>query len=171
MHSIEISRMAESDLDCVLEIAFEGNLCRWSAEDYKIEIQKSDSVLLVARQNHLILGFIATRITNPEKDTNSSNAENSEADILNIAVENKYQNKGVGTLLLRKTLSDANERRVKTVWLEVRESNSKAIKFYQREGFAEIQKRKNFYTAPMENALVMMLKLEKYKWNRAQIKT
>jgi ribosomal-protein-alanine N-acetyltransferase len=45
------------------------------------------------------------------------------------------------------------------VWLEVRESNHKAIAFYVKNGFEQVQTRPNFYENPREAALLMRLKL------------
>jgi ribosomal-protein-alanine N-acetyltransferase len=67
----------------------------------------------------------------------------------------KFREMGIGSLLLKSFFEATQIRQVKSVWLEVRESNFKAIKFYLREGFSFIQTRKNFYSNPSENAKIM----------------
>jgi len=71
----------------------------------------------------------------------------------------KYQKKGIGSLLLNEFLMNADKLKIKTVWLEVRESNTEAQNFYRLNGFVQVRKRINFYIQPLENALVMRLEL------------
>jgi ribosomal-protein-alanine N-acetyltransferase len=56
-------------------------------------------------------------------------------------------------------LQTALSRSVQTVWLEVRASNAAAIEFYNSFGFSQVSRRKNFYAAPVEDALVMAANL------------
>ena len=49
----------------------------------------------------------------------------------------------------------AEARGIRTVHLEVREGNDTARRLYQRLGFAEDGLRKNYYTDPLENAVLM----------------
>jgi len=60
---------------------------------------------------------------------------------------------------LNEFLMNADKLKIKTVWLEVRESNTEAQNFYRLNGFVQVQKRINFYIQPPENALVMRLEL------------
>jgi ribosomal-protein-alanine N-acetyltransferase len=48
-----------------------------------------------------------------------------------------------------------------SIFLEVRESNSPAIGLYKKFGFVKISIRKNFYSFPDENAVVMQKILNK----------
>jgi len=54
---------------------------------------------------------------------------------LGIAVHDKYQNKGVGTALLRHLLSIAKMKKLRKVWLEVFANNNIAIHIYKKVGF------------------------------------
>jgi ribosomal-protein-alanine N-acetyltransferase len=47
------------------------------------------------------------------------------------------------------------EHSAESIWLEVRESNTAALTFYQKNDFNRMYTRKNFYTNPSENAIVM----------------
>ena len=75
--------------------------------------------------------------------------------ITNIAVTEQYRKNGVGTLLLRKIFSFAKERALSFVSLEVRVSNSGAISLYEKHGFTREGERRDFYTNPKENAIIM----------------
>ena len=43
------------------------------------------------------------------------------------------------------------------ITLEVRESNNAAIRLYEKLGYKEVGRRKNFYSDPTENAILMTM--------------
>ena len=71
-------------------------------------------------------------------------------EILAIATVEEYRNKGIAQELLDKI-------KTKDIFLEVRESNQVAINFYKKNKFKEISVRKNYYSEPNENAIIMKL--------------
>ena len=73
-------------------------------------------------------------------------------EILAIATIEEYRNKGIAQELLAKI-------RIKNIFLEVRESNQTAINFYKKNKFKEISIRKNYYSKPTENAIIMKLEV------------
>ena len=73
-------------------------------------------------------------------------------EILAIATVEKYRNKGIAQELLDKI-------KTKDIFLEVRESNQVAINFYKKNRFKEISIRKNYYSEPTENAVIMKLEV------------
>lgn len=66
-----------------------------------------------------------------------------------------HRAKGLGTLLLEETLRYANSENAKSLTLEVRESNIKAINLYQKFGFVEVGKRPGYYADDRETAIIM----------------
>lgn len=68
-----------------------------------------------------------------------------EAELLLLAVRRRAQLRGTGTLLLERFAEYARLRGAETLYLEVRDGNS-ALKLYQKSGFAEIGRRKGYYT-------------------------
>ena len=72
-----------------------------------------------------------------------------EAEVLQIAVLPSYQGQKIATALFDFLPVD------KEIFLEVRESNRPALLFYKKERFEEIARRKAYYHAPMEDAIVM----------------
>ena len=72
-----------------------------------------------------------------------------EAEVLQIAVLPSYQGQKIATALFDFLPAD------KEIFLEVRESNKPALLFYKKEKFEEIARRKAYYHAPMEDAIVM----------------
>ncbi len=79
-----------------------------------------------------------------------------EAHLLNICIGPGWQGRGIGRRLLKRILRIARERRVDTMFLEVRASNEGARGLYESEGFGEIGRRNNYYPAHggREDALV-----------------
>ena len=73
-------------------------------------------------------------------------------EILAIATIEEYRNKGIAQELLDKI-------KIKDIFLEVRESNQVAISFYKKNKFKEISVRKNYYSEPNENAIIMKLEV------------
>lgn len=75
--------------------------------------------------------------------------------ITNVAVFPKYRKKGVATALLNRVFSLALDESLSFVTLEVRVSNQAAVSLYEKLGFKEEGRRKNFYESPREDALIM----------------
>lgn len=78
-----------------------------------------------------------------------------EGQITNIATHPDYRRMGLGEKVVRSLLEYAEAEGLKIISLEVRESNSAAITLYEKLGFLNVGVRKNFYTLPRENAIVM----------------
>lgn len=76
------------------------------------------------------------------------------ADVENIAVTEPYRRSGVGTELLKKLLKSAKESGAERVFLEVRVSNSAALKLYLKCGFNGVYARTRYYSNG-EDCLVM----------------
>lgn len=78
-----------------------------------------------------------------------------EGELLRIAVLPKYRKRGIGRQLMQHYMQKNLERGVEKSFLEVRKSNIAAISLYKKMGFAITGSRKNYYTAPTEDALIM----------------
>ncbi len=78
-----------------------------------------------------------------------------EVEIHNIAVSSLHQVQGAGKILLNSLLEALADFDKAGLWLEVRESNRQAITFYRAQHFREVSKRKNYYTQPTEDAVIM----------------
>ncbi len=84
-----------------------------------------------------------------------------EAELLNLAVAGDSRRDGIGRALLDKVLALAAGQGVRTVYLEVRESNAAARGLYQAYGFVEVGNRRGYYQRPVESALILQLVLAK----------
>jgi ribosomal-protein-alanine N-acetyltransferase len=82
-----------------------------------------------------------------------------EAEILNLCVAPSKRRTGNATSLLDAAVAELLRLHVKTIFLEVRESNQPAISFYEKHGFALNGRRPAYYQNPTEDAVLMMREL------------
>ena len=78
-----------------------------------------------------------------------------ESEVLNIAVDPSHRGKSLGSILLDRSLEEAERRGSQATFLEVRESNEPAIRLYRSRGFEEVSRRRGYYRSPVEDALVL----------------
>ena len=79
-----------------------------------------------------------------------------EGQITNIATHPDYRHRGYGRAIVEALIKYAKNNGLDSISLEVRESNQAAISLYTKLGFKVEGKRKDFYTKPVESALVMI---------------
>lgn len=173
--SAEMAKMKLCDIDQTLAILIEAGLERWGYKDLVSELQRQDSFAIVGKIKNKVIGFCVARLimtnnitaistedfSNPQ--SNFSGQHNSmisrefrpECEIYNIAVKKGFQNCGIGSRLLKQLIILSKAHKVGSIWLEVRESNTGAINFYQKNNFVLMYVRKNFYSNPHESAIVM----------------
>lgn len=150
--AFDITLMTEHDLLAVVEIEETCGLSRWGWEAYYNEIREGrGALMLVARRATAadeenaqeILGFIAARFTADEVHIN------------NVAVREDFRRHGMGGALLDRVLREGARRGARRAILEVRAGNKAAQALYHRYGFRTIGLRRDYYTEPREDALVM----------------
>ena len=78
-----------------------------------------------------------------------------EGEITNVVVEKSERRKNIASLLMETALEKCDELGIKDVTLEVRISNTPAIKLYEKFGFKEEGIRPSFYEKQKEDALIM----------------
>ena len=120
----------------------------WSAESFKSEVAKDNGIVMYTVENGSITGLICGFFAADE------------AEITSVAVSPQHRRKGIAARLMDGYFSTLPES-VRSIFLEVRESNSAAIGLYEKFGFEKISVRKNFYSFPDENAVVMQKSLNK----------
>jgi ribosomal-protein-alanine N-acetyltransferase len=151
--SIAISRLTSQDIGDVLDISIECGLCLWSADAYRAELIREDSIMLkLSEPDGTVIGFAVGRIF--DFGNNEYTVE-----LTNIGLRQIVRGKGLGTLLLKSFLNRCREAGAAYVILEVRVSNTTAIRFYERFGFAHTGRRRAFYSDPVEDAFTMRLNI------------
>lgn len=148
---LRIRAVDSSNIGELITIAEETNLSPWTALHYHEEMKIRRSIMLrLIDDTNSTVGFIIGR-----KVIGGDVHPRVDAEIYNIAVSPAFQRCGYGQLLLDAFKDICRQSNVKTLWLEVRESNVPAITFYKRNGFTRVQTRNNFYDNPREHAILM----------------
>lgn len=131
--------------DHIKEIAKLEKICfstPWSENAIK-DAFETGTKFFVATKDNKVLGYVGI------------SAIIDEGYITNIAVFPDYRKQGVGSALLNHLFDFAKDNALSFISLEVRKSNFTAISLYEKYGFKTEGKRKNFYTNPTEDALIM----------------
>jgi ribosomal-protein-alanine N-acetyltransferase len=135
----------DGDLDGVLEVESESFTNPWTREMYTWELQnRAVCHIFVARTRECqVAGFCAFWLVLDEIHIN------------NVAVRPQFRSRGIGSALLHHALAEARQLGARRATLEVRASNDAARRLYERLGFYVAATRRNYYTKPVEDALVL----------------
>lgn len=123
----------------------------WSEAAFESSVSSQAEIILAAEENGIIIGYIA------------GNCDGYQGYIEKIAVSPLMRKKGTGRVLFN-AFSDFLPETAEEIVLEVRNSNP-ACDFYRALGFKEIGTRKNFYSDPKEDGIVMIKSLKEDKNN------
>ena len=116
---------------------------QWSdAEWGRIFDPGGSRTAFVWEEGGAVVGFVVARSTGPDWE------------LENIAVRAQARRSGIGCQLLTALISSARASNASAIHLEVRESNQAGRSLYQRCGFRETGRRKAYYTAPVEDAVL-----------------
>ena len=115
----------------------------WSKQSLEEELNNETSLFLVAKEENEVIGYIGMSIVIDE------------GYIFNVAVREKYRNKGVATALINELVTYGKKNNFSFITLEVRESNLPAISLYSKFGFIKAGERKDYYSNPKENAILL----------------
>ncbi len=116
----------------------------WSEKGFSDWLQNKNTVIFKAVQDGEIIGF-----------ANGSWVLD-EAELLNIAVVEKSRRSGIAQMLFKALENYFKEQAAEKIFLEVREKNEPAISFYEKNGFEKNGLRKNYYSNPLDNGVLMM---------------
>ena len=134
-----------ADLDAVLAIEARSFTNPWTRDMYLGELANEGvSFLFLAREAAgVIVGFCSFwRVLD-------------ELHINNLAVDPSCRRQGVAAALITSVLGEAKRLKTRRVLLEVRRSNAPARRLYERFGFSVAAVRRDYYTHPIEDALVL----------------
>jgi len=154
--AISIMPMTEHDLLEVVEIEERSGLSRWGWAAYYSELQGGNrDLMLVARVNRAehnriasgLAGYIVGRMGADELHIN------------NVAVRDGFRRRGIGRALLNQILQLGKNSGVPYAFLELRAGNAGALSLYEECGFRITSRRRNYYSEPVEDALVMTIQL------------
>jgi ribosomal-protein-alanine N-acetyltransferase len=118
----------------------------WSSESYQ-ELDRRGQSAWVVEADGSVCGFLVARTVADQ------------GEILNLAVDPAARRAGNASALLHRGVAEFRRRGITDVFLEVRESNSAAISFYESRGFVRTGLRPGYYQNPAEAAVLMISKL------------
>ena len=152
---VKVRALSPDDVERVLEIQ---GLCpeiaQWTMWDYD-RVARGEMAGWVAEEGAAapsaggkVAGFlVGRRIGN-------------DLEILNFAVTPEARRQGIGAALLEAALEWGRSFHAEAAMLEVRASNFAALAFYERNRFQIVGKRPKYYTAPVEDALLLIAGLK-----------
>jgi ribosomal-protein-alanine N-acetyltransferase len=133
-----------TDLDGVLEIEHLSFTNPWTREMYESELANSRvSRVYVLREDDHVRGFCSLWLILDEIHIN------------NLAIHPAARGRGLGTRLLGRVLEEGAREGARRATLEVRRSNEAARRLYRRMGFELVGTRRNYYSSPVEDALIL----------------
>lgn len=115
----------------------------WSENCVRGELTNPLSLWLVALTEQSVVGYIG------------SQAVLGEADIMNVAVEDRFRRCGIARMLLNELQEKLRAQGVYCLTLEVRASNEAALSLYYSLGYTQVGRRPNYYQRPKEDALIL----------------
>ncbi|MDN6858698.1 ribosomal protein S18-alanine N-acetyltransferase [Pseudomonas sp. CAN2814] len=135
--------MTEADLDAVLKIEYAAFSHPWTRGTFTDGLKSYECWVMFEGSQQVGHGVIQLILD--------------EAHLLNITVKPESQGRGLGLALLEHLMKRAHEKGGVECFLEVRASNGPAYRLYERYGFNEIGRRRDYYPAVggREDALVM----------------
>jgi ribosomal-protein-alanine N-acetyltransferase len=135
----------EDDLTGVLEVEAESFTNPWTRDMYAWELQNRSicHIYVVRTPEHAIAGFCAFWLVFDEIHIN------------NVALRPQLRGRGLGTALMQHVFAEARRLGARRATLEVRASNAGARRLYERLGFYLSGTRRNYYTNPVEDALIL----------------
>lgn len=147
---VRIGPMCLADVDVVQAIEASAYTHPWTRGNFMDSLASGYRCRTLLDAGNRIIGYVLVM------------AAAGEAHLLNLTVLPALHGRGLGRMLLDHAVTIAREDRASSMFLEVRPSNIRAIRIYERYGFARIGLRKGYYPAAggsREDAVVMRIAL------------
>ena len=146
--------MTAQDIDEVLMLAARFvEAPHWTRRDYEQILLTASTFLtrraFIALSDSNLAGFAAAGWLPGE----------AAAEVEGLVVDEKYRRQGMGSALIGACMEWAANAGALSMRLEVRASNAAALALYHRHGFAAVGRRRAYYSAPVEDALLLQAPL------------
>lgn len=135
MAQCHIAQVAELEKICFAD--------PWSEKSIASELENPLSYWLVALEGSTVAGYAGSQTVLGETD------------MMNVAVRPECRRQGVAEALIAALIAGLKKRESHCLTLEVRDSNAPARALYEKLGFLEVGRRKNYYRNPGEDALIL----------------
>ena len=142
--SVTIDRAATADLSSVAGIERAAFADPWSERSFSALLANDEVYFAVLRRGDepAVLGYVVAWFVLDE------------AEIANLAVRPADWGRGLGGVLLDGVVKEAQRRGCAAIYLEMRDSNTRARALYLSRGFIEVGRRHDYYRRPVEDAVV-----------------
>lgn len=143
MTEFQIVPMGEEHLDALAQV---DALCfsdPWTRDGLKAELSSGTACFAAAVKNGAAVGCVGMHCVCGE------------CYIDKVCVAPDCRRKGIAEALVQYLIDDALKHQAEFITLEVRAGNGPAIALYTKLGFAPVGVRRNFYSGPKEDALLM----------------
>jgi ribosomal-protein-alanine N-acetyltransferase len=148
---VTIERLGpDANLEPILEIERASFSSPWTLEMFRWELRNSDvsATWVLSVADGTVAAFCCAWVVLDELHIN------------NVAVRPGFRQRGFARLLLKHVMDEAVGKGAVKATLEVRRSNTSALRLYDRLGFAVRGLRPNYYSNPVEDALILWRSLE-----------
>ena len=135
--------MIQDDADAVAAIEEKSFAMPWKREDFWREAKNELATYIVCELDGKIVAYAGAWVSF------------NQADVMSIAVDPDFRGQGIGTILFGELIKIVKKRGAKAITLEVRPSNTAAIKLYESFGLKSVGRRKGYYLDNGEDALIM----------------
>ena len=135
MQQMHVQQIADLEKECFFD--------PWSVTSITSELHNPLSLWLVAMDGMHVVGYVG------------SQSVLDGADVMNLAVSAQYRRQGIAQNLMLQLEEQLKEKGVRMLALEVRVSNTAAIKLYELIGFRQVGCRPRYYTNPKEDAYIL----------------
>jgi ribosomal-protein-alanine N-acetyltransferase len=140
--------MRPADLAEVMLIERRSFTAPWEESTFRGLMRRPSAALLIADVEGEVAGYSVMWFAADE------------GELGNMAVLPELRGQGLGLRLLRESIAISSRRGARSLYLEVRETNEGARALYESVGFSVVGVRKEYYTEPVEDAIVMRLDLQ-----------
>ncbi len=128
-----IRPMTEADLSNVLALQNTLGFQKWNEKQFLSELRANYAVCLIAEDTGTFAGYAIFHLMG------------SDSELLTIAVDPKFQRRGIASSLLYEGLHKLNRENGDHCFLEVREGNDRARALYEKHGFQAYSQRERYY--------------------------
>jgi len=129
-----IRRAKDSDIGDIVHLWKRNIVTNNTPAEIKQMFQSHSKYFYLAKEDNLIVGFVA------------GTSKWRLGRISGIAVEEEYRGRSIGNKLLNIVENTFIKEDINEIYLEVRVSNHKAIRFYENQGYKQIKIKKAYYS-------------------------
>lgn len=135
--------MTQDDAEAVAAIEEKSFAMPWKREDFWHEARNELATYIVGELDGKLIAYAGAWVSF------------NQAEVMSVAVDPEYRGQGIGTILFGELIKSVKARGATSITLEVRPSNTPAIKLYESFGLKSVGRRRGYYLDNGEDALIM----------------